>query len=159
MMLRKRFLISACLVGLDCKYNGKNNLNPKIRGLFVRSAGSIAACPEIMGGLPTPRPPAEICGGDGITALRKKAGIINAAGRDVTKECVRGSEAVLRLAKRSRIKDAILKSNSPCCGVGKIYDGTFTGVLKPGNGILAAMLIKSGVKVCSDKKFILENRV
>ena len=106
----------------------------------------LAVCPEIMGGLPTPRPPAEIC--------HKK--VINAAGRDVTKECMRGSAAILRLAKRYRIKKAILKSNSPCCGFGKVYDGTFADSLRPGNGILAAMLIRSGIKVCSDKELIIE---
>ena len=148
-----KFLISACLAGFNCKYNGKNNLNPKIRDLFDRGS-SLAVCPEVMGGLLTPRPPAEIIGGDGAAVLRKKAKVINAIGKDVTKECLRGSTAVVRLAKRYGVRKAILKSNSPCCGTDRIYDGTFTCSLKPGKGILAAALIKSGVKVCSDKNVI-----
>ena len=148
-----KFLISACLIGLDCKYNGKNNLNPKIRNFFALRRDYLMACPEIMGGLPTPRPPAEIEGGDGEAVLRKKAKVINAAGRDVTKECMRGATIIARLAKKYGIKQAVLKSNSPCCGVGKIYDGTFTGSLKSGNGLLTAALVKSGIKVYSEKKY------
>lgn len=137
-----KFLISACLVGRDCKYNGKNNINSKIRDLFKRG-GCLAVCPEVIGGLPVPRPPAEIVGSK----------VINAAGRNVAKECRRGTAAVLRLTKKYGISRAILKSNSPCCGVGKIYDGTFTGSLESGNGILAAALIRSGIKVCSERNF------
>ena len=154
-----KFLISSCLIGLNCKYNGKNNLNPKIRYFFALRRDYITACPEVMGGLPTPRPPAEIEGGDGEAVLRKKAKVINAAGRDVTEECVRGAAAVARLAKRYGIRQAIFKSNSPCCGVGEIYDGKFTGSLKAGNGILTAALIRCGIKVCSDKEFIIEKKV
>ena len=153
-----KFLISACLVRLDCKYDGKNNLNPKIQNFFAKGC-CLAACPEIIGGLSTPRPPAEIDGGDGLAVLRKKAKVTNAAGRDVTKECMRGTAIIVRLAKKYGIKQAVLKSNSPCCGVGKIYDGTFTGSLIPGNGLLAAALIKSGIKIYSEKKFIIENRI
>ena len=153
-----KFLVSACLAGVNCTYNAGNNLNPAIRNIFL-SGACLLVCPEVMGGLPSPRPPAEIDGGDGLAVLLKKAKMINAAGRDVTKECVRGAAKITRLARKYRIARAILKSNSPCCGPGKIYDGTFTGSLKSGNGILAAALINSGIKVCSEKKFIIEKRV
>ena len=147
-----KLLVSACLAGVNCTYNSKNNLNPAIRKLFL-SGDCLSVCPEVMGGLPVPRPPAEIdCGK-----------VINAAGRDVTRECMRGAAKIIRLAKRYEIRKAILKSNSPCCGVGKIYDGTFTGSLRSGNGVLAAMLIRAGIKVCSDKNYCknldIENKI
>ena len=135
-----KFLASACLAGINCTYNAGNNLDPAIRKLFL-SGECLSVCPEVMGGLPVPRPPAEICG----------ARVINAAGKDVTKECMRGTAIILRLAKRYRIRRAILKSNSPCCGKGRIYDGTFTGEVKKGNGILTSAVIRSGIKVYSEK--------
>ena len=155
---RFKFLVSACLAGINCTYNGKNNLDPAIKKIFI-SGDCLLVCPEVMGGLPIPRPPIELVGGDGRALLFKKAKAMNAGGADVTKECTRGAKLIVRLAKRYGVKQAILKSNSPCCGIGKIYDGTFTETLKSGNGILAAALVKSGIKVCSEKNLLLKTRL
>ena len=149
---RYKFLVSACLAGVDCTYNGKSNPQPAIKKLFM-AGDCMLVCPEIMGGLPVPRSRMEISGGDGLAVLRKKARVITADGRDVTEECVRGAKIIANLAKRYGIRQAILKSKSPCCGKGHIYDGTFSGTLKRGDGILTSALISSGVKVCSETSY------
>ena len=133
-------LVSACLVGLNTKYNGKNNLNDNILEL-VRSGKAIPLCPEQLGGLTTPRIPTEIKYIDG------KRYVLNKEGKDVTKEFERGAEEVLNFAKKMNIKKAILQSRSPSCGVGKIYDGTFSDNLISRNGILAQILIENGIEV------------
>ena len=143
-------LISACLAGVNCTYNAKNKLNPIVRDIFV-SGNCLLACPEMMGGLTTPRETAEIVGGDGSDVLRKKARVVTSRGRDVTKEYLKGVSITLRMAKRGGVKCAILKSKSPACGLGQIYDGTFKGALKRGDGIFASALIKRGIKVFSEK--------
>ena len=143
-------LISACLAGINCTYNANNRLNPAVRNIFL-SGNCLLVCPEVMGGLPTPRTPAEIVGGDGSDVLRKKARVITSCGKDVTREYLRGVSIALRLVKRYRVRNAILKANSPCCGTGQIYDGTFKRTLKKGDGIFASALIRRGVTVFSEK--------
>lgn len=139
-------LVSACLVGINCKYNGKNNYNEKILDL-VRSGKAIPLCPEQLGGLSTPRVPCEIKFIDG------KRYVFNKDGLDVTEMFNKGAEEVLVFVKKMNIKKAILKSKSPSCGVGKIYDGTFSNNLIDGNGILAEMLVSSGIEVISSEEF------
>lgn len=133
-------LVSACLVGLNCKYNGGNNYNEEIFDL-VKTGKAIPICPEQLGGLTTPRAPAEIKIIDG------KRRVINNKGIDVTEEFEKGAEEVLKLVKSLNITKAILKSRSPSCGAGKIYSGNFDGELIDGNGILADLLLKSGVEI------------
>ena len=145
-----KFLASACLAGINCTYNAKSNVIPAIRNSFL-NGDCLLVCPEVMGGLSTPREPAEIVGGDGWDVLCKKAKVVDRSGKDVTKKCVRGAAKALRLALRYKIKKAILKTRSPCCGIARIYDGTFTGALKKGDGILASALIRRGIKVLSEK--------
>lgn len=135
-------LVSACLVGLNTKYNGKNNYNQKIFEL-VKSGKAIPLCPEQLGGLTTPRIPTEIKYIDG------KRYVFNKEGKDVTKEFENGANEVLEFVKKMNIDKAILKSRSPSCGVGKIYDGNFTDKLIDGNGILTDLLIENGVEVIS----------
>ena len=137
-------LVSACLVGLNCKYNGSNNFNEKVLNL-VRDGKAILVCPEQLGGLTTPRLPSEIKVIDG-----KKYVFMN-NGNNVTKEYERGALEVLELAKKLGITKAILKSNSPSCGCGIIYDGTFTGNKIPGNGITTQLLINNGIEVITEK--------
>lgn len=139
-------LVSACLVGINCKYNGKNNYNEKILDL-VRSGKAIPLCPEQLGGLSTPRVPCE------IKFIAGKRYVFNKDGLDVTEMFNKGAEEVLVFVKKMNIKKAILKSKSPSCGVGKIYDGTFSNNLIDGNGILAEMLVSSGVEVISSEEF------
>ena len=131
-----RILVSACLLGLPCRYDGRSKPHPAIVKLSETKT-LIPFCPEIYGGLPTPRPPAEIQG--------KR--VMNAENMDVTAQYRKGAEEALRLCKMLGCEKAILKANSPSCGCGAIYDGTFTKTLVPGNGITAALLLKEGIKV------------
>lgn len=141
------YIISACLLGENCKYNGGNNLNEKVRAI-AKGCNYIAVCPEVAGGCPTPRAPAEIRDGR----------VYNIQGEDLTDEFREG--AALELAKARAIADrlgeeielAVLKSKSPSCGCGQIYDGTFTHTLVPGDGIFAQLLKKNGIKIISEEE-------
>lgn len=132
-------LISACLLGTDCKYNGGNNFDKNVSHLADKHT-VIPVCPEQLGGLLTPRPPAEI----------KCGRVINKTGVDVTNEFVLGAKKVLDIAKKYDCTIAVLKANSPSCGCGKIYDGSFSGTLVSGNGICAKMLIDNNIKVLTE---------
>lgn len=140
-------LVSACLTGLNCKYNGKNNYNEKIFDL-VKEGKAIPICPETLGGLTTPRTPSE------IKYINGERRVITKEGIDVTKEYERGAEEVLNLAKKLNVTRVILKDRSPACGKGEIYDGTFTGTLTTGNGILTDLLIKNNIEVISLEEYI-----
>ena len=132
-------LVSACLLGLDCRYDGKNCLNEDIL-LLKEKCNLIPICPEQMGGLPTPRVPSEIVNGR----------LINKEGNDVTEQYDKGKEIALQIAKINDCKFAILKQKSPSCGCGNIYDGTFSGKLISGNGNTTKYLIENGIKVYAD---------
>ena len=133
-------LVSGCLVGLNCKYNGTNNYNEKIDRL-LKEGKAIPVCPEQLGGLTTPRAPSE------IRIVGGKRCVFNSEGKDVTENFYRGASEVLELAKKLNIKTAILKSKSPTCGYGKIYNGNFEDQLIDGNGILTQMLLDNGIEV------------
>ena len=137
-------LISACLAGINCKYNGENNGNEKVMEL-IKNEKIILVCPEQLGGLKTPRIPAE------IKIINGDKRVITKDGIDVTLEYTRGANEVLDLAKRFNITKAILKSKSPSCGCGQIYDGNFSNNLIIGNGITADLLIKNGIEVITEK--------
>lgn len=132
-------LVSACLAGVPCRYNGENKLNKDVRQL-VKDGEAIFVCPEQLGGLTTPRLPAEIINGR----------VVDKAGKDVTMEFRKGAEIVLELARNYKCKKAILKARSPSCGKGEIYDGSFTGTLIEGNGITADVLLRNGIKVIDE---------
>lgn len=134
-----KILVSACLLGIDCKYNGKNNKNEKVIEL-LKDHDLIPVCPEIMGGLQTPRTPSEI----------HQDQVITKDGRNVTKQYQKGAEETLKIAKLYNCKNAILKEKSPSCGCGKIYDGTFTGTLIDGDGITAKLLKDHGIKITGE---------
>lgn len=140
-------LVSACLVGLNCKYSGKNNYNEKIFEL-VKEGKAIPICPETLGGLTTPRKPSE------IKYINGERRVINIDGVDVTEEYERGAKEVLELAKKLNVTKVILKDRSPACGKGKIYDGTFTGNLIDGNGVLTDLLIKNNIEVISLEEYL-----
>jgi len=118
---------------------------------MFRKGDIIPLCPEQLGGLPTPGEPQEIVGGTGEDVLRGKANVITASGRDVTKNFLRGAKETLRITKSLGVKEAVLKSCSPSCGCGKIYDGTFSGKLKDGNGVTAALLKEHGIRIKNEK--------
>ena len=143
-------LVSACLLGVNCRYDGKNNkisILPSLMDKFTL----IPVCPEQLGGMTTPRLPSEIIGGKASIVLEGKAKVKNSQGQDVTYNFVKGAQEALYIAKVFKCKRAILKSKSPSCGCGAIYDGTFSGKLINGNGICAEMLINDGIEVFTEK--------
>ena len=131
-----KVMVSACLTGENCKYNGGNNRNEKVLRLMEENE-VILVCPEMMGGLPAPRSPVEICDG---TAVAKN-------GRNVDREFRLGAAKCLEIAKQERPDLIVLQSRSPSCGVRQRYDGTFSGKLIPGAGVTAELLIKNGFRV------------
>lgn len=140
-------LVSACLFGMNCKYDGGNNLSEDIRAL-KDDYTLILVCPEQMGGLDTPRLPSEIQ----LEADGKTRRVIDKEGKDVTAEFVKGAELTLNIAKAHECKLAIMKENSPSCGVKQIYDGTFSGKLIDGSGITSQLLMDNGIRVISEKE-------
>lgn len=133
-------ICSACLLGIKCRYDGNSKTNKKAIELFKEQI-LIPVCPEQMGGLPTPREPAEQKGDKFITK----------SGKDVSKKFVKGAKETFKIAKQYNVKLAILKQRSPSCGFGQIYDGTFSGRIIKGNGITAALLNKNGIKIMSEE--------
>lgn len=133
-------LVSGCLAGINCKYNGGNNYNKDVFNL-VKEGKAIPICPEQLGGLCTPRMPSE------IKYVNGKKYVINKENIDVTESYERGAREVLALAKKLGITKAILQSRSPACGSGKIYNGNFEKKLIDGNGILAQLLIDNEIEV------------
>lgn len=134
-------IVSACLLGTACRYDGKSKVNTQVTDLLQKHT-LIPVCAEIFGGLSTPRPPAEIVGNR----------VINSEGRDVTENYVRGANEVLRLARLYDAKIAILKERSPSCGSGRVYDGSFTGTLTDGDGICARLLKENGITVLGESE-------
>ncbi len=135
-------LISACLLGLECRYDCSVKEYPKINQLLGKHT-LIAICPEQLGGRPTPRPPVEIRNNE----------VVDKEGNIYTDSFKKGANIVLRLAKINNINLAILKSNSPSCGYGKIYDGNFNKTLINGNGITAQLLSDNGITVKNEENF------
>lgn len=133
-----KVLVSACLLGENCKYSGGNNLDPRVAA-WLRKGGweAVPVCPEVLGGLPVPRTPAEIAGGL-VTAKD---------GRNVDGEFRRGAALALEIARREGAELAVLQPRSPSCGVREVYDGTFSGRKVPGMGVFARLLVENGVRV------------
>lgn len=138
------YLVSSCLAGVNCRYNGGNSENKVILEL-VKQGKAIAVCPEQLVGLPTPRSSCEI-----VVDESGNEKVISKEGQDFTKEFIEGAEKTLGIAKVIGIKKAILQSKSPSCGCGVIYDGTFSGKLIKGNGLAAEMLIKNDIGVYTE---------
>lgn len=135
-------LISACLLGINCRYSGKPLERKLIKKMLklIKGVTLIPVCPEQLGGLSTPREPAE------IRVVRGRKKVFTKSGKDVTENFVKGAQEALKIAKIFEINEVILKSKSPSCGVGEIHDGTFTGRTIKGDGIFAALLKKHGIK-------------
>ncbi len=129
-------MVSACLIGRNCKYSGGNNLNPSLMR-FLEGKEVIPVCPEVAGGLPTPRLPAELV--DGV--------VTRSDGVSVDREFRAGAQACLEVARRERPDMVILQSRSPSCGVNQIYDGTFSGSRMDGSGVFASLLRENGFSV------------
>ena len=144
-------LVSSCLLGFDCKYDGGSNENEKALELFERSA-MVPICPESLAELPVPRPPAEIRGGDGSDVLDGNAKVTDKHNRDLTNEFVDGAYQALQQARMHGANLAILKARSPSCGKGQIYTGEFNGELKEGDGVTAALLKRNGIQVYTEEE-------
>ena len=143
-------LCSACLLGINCRYDGIPKVNEKVSALLEREI-LIPVCPEQLGGQATPRPNSEIFGGDGLAVLCGQAQVIETSGADVTKYFIRGAQETLKLVNLYGVKEVILKARSPSCGSGQIYDGTFSKTLISGDGVTSALLKKYGVSVISEQ--------
>lgn len=146
-------LVSACLLGVACRFDGQSCPAPEINDLAVRGE-AIPFCPEVAGGLRTPRPPAEIeeaaSGLDGHAVLDGRTRVVRSDGLDVTAQFLKGARGALALAHQLGIRRAILKDNSPSCGAGRIHDGTFEGKVVPGDGVTAALLRRNKIRVTTD---------
>lgn len=136
------FLASSCLCGMSCRYDGRAAPHPLLVDLFRRGL-ALPVCPETLGGLPTPRPPAEIAGDR----------VMDRSGRDVTEAFTLGAARTLEIARSRGMTVAVLKERSPSCGVTAIYDGTFSGRLIPGCGVTAALLRANDIAVYSEETF------
>jgi len=145
-------VISSCLAGLATRYDGGDNFREEIASLLAQGKAALA-CPEQLGGLPTPRPPAEIVGGTGADVLDGNAKVLTNGGEDVTAEFIRGAEQTLRIARSVGAKYAVLKESSPSCGSDTIYDGTYTRTKRAGFGVTAALLRRHGIEVYSETTF------
>ena len=139
-------LVSACMLGVNCSFEGKNKLNPRVLQAFMEG-GLFPVCPEVLGGLSVPREPAEIVDGDGKDVLEGKVKVVTMDGKDITEQFVKGACGVLQIAQSVNAKEALLAEKSPSYGCGVIFDGAFTGRLIRGDGVTAALLKKNGVKV------------
>ena len=139
--MREKILISACLVGINCKFNGENNLLDKgILDEILKRYHLLFVCPEVFGGLNTPREPAEI----------KNGLVVTKSAKDVSENFKKGAEICLKIAKLNGCKKAILKARSPSCGSGQIYDGSFTKKLILGDGVAAKLLKENEILVFSE---------
>lgn len=142
-MKRRCILVSACLLGLPCRYDGTEKGHPDVISLLTRDDLTlIPVCPEQLGGLPTPRPPAE----------RHGDRVISRDGADVTEQYRRGAQQTLRLAQMYGCDCAVLKERSPSCGAGQIYDGSFSGMLTEGDGVTAELLRRHGIAVLGESR-------
>lgn len=139
--MKKKLLVSACLLGTPCRYDGKTKKNESVCALAERYE-LVPVCPEQAGGLPTPRTPSERLG----------TCVVMRDGRDVTEEYRRGAEYALAVFRREGCCAAVLKARSPACGCGAVYDGTFSGTLVPGDGVAAELLRANSVRVLTEEE-------
>ena len=139
--MKEKLLISACLLGRNCKYNGGNNYTPLAEELNTRY-DLVPVCPECLGGLPIPHEPSERVGDK----------VLSKSGADMTEAFRQGAEKALAIAVEAGIRRAVLKERSPSCGSGQIYDGTFTKTLTQGDGLTTQMLKKHGITVYGESQ-------
>jgi len=144
-------IISACLLGVRCAWSGDDKYKNERAIELSKVEPLIPVCPEQLGGLPTPRVPQEIQGGKGDDVLDNKCGVVNKDGEDVTREFIKGAEETLKIAWQLNIKEFIAKCESPSCGCGQIYDGTFSGKLIDGDGVTTALLRRNGIRIIPEE--------
>jgi uncharacterized protein YbbK (DUF523 family) len=144
-------LISACLLGIKCAWDGQDIYKSDKAIELSNSEMLMPVCPEQLGGLRTPRAPQEIQGGTGEDVLDGKCKVLNIDGKDVTQEFIAGAEETLKIVKLLHIEEFIGKSRSPSCGCGQIYDGTFSRTLIDGDGITTALLKRNGIRIITEE--------
>ncbi len=148
-------IVSACLAGIKCRWNGENDVNEKIKEMVERG-DAIAACSELLGGLTIPRKSAGIYDGLGEDVLNNKATVRTIDdGEDLTEHFLKGANEFLKIAKSKNIKEAVLRTPSPSCGCGKTWqlDDKFVNHVVDGDGVTAALLKKNGIKVYTEENF------
>ncbi len=149
----ERILISSCLLGEPVRYDGGHRfLDHPLVQKWLQEGRLVPVCPEVVGGLPVPRPPAEIVEGEGRDVIRGEGRVLNAHSKDVTANFIQGAWRTLHLAQLLGIRVAILKESSPACGTHSIYDGTFSGRKKAGEGVTAALLREHGIFVFNEQE-------
>ncbi|HDX9589674.1 TPA: DUF523 domain-containing protein [Bacillus pseudomycoides] len=148
-------VISACLAGIACRYDGNDNLVAKVQELLEKEE-TILICPEVLGGLPTPRMPAEIIGGNGDDVLDGRAKIIDRSGNDVTEIFIAGAYKALEQIKNLNPEYIILKERSPSCGSSVIYTGEFNGQKQDGYGVTTALFRRHSFIVISEEDFVTQ---
>jgi uncharacterized protein YbbK (DUF523 family) len=150
---RPALVVSACLLGIACNHEGRGSPRPIVAALEARYR-LIPVCPEVLGGLTTPRPAAELAGadGDGAAVLAGEAAVVNIAGEDVSSAYRRGARSAVAVALAAGATRAVLKARSPSCGASAVYDGSFSRQLVPGQGVTAAALRAAGVEVWSEEE-------
>ncbi|WP_199179906.1 DUF523 domain-containing protein [Chromobacterium sinusclupearum] len=153
MTIKPKLLISACLLGQPVRYDGQSKPMRDVDWTKIHDRfGLIPACPECLGGLPTPRPAAEITGGSGNDVLTQQASVQTGDGQDVSLAFITGAWQTLRLAQQGDCKLALLKANSPSCGNRQIYDGNFGKTLRDGQGVTASLLSQHGIRVWNEEE-------
>lgn len=146
--------VSGCLLGIRCAYDAR----PRFCGQLWRTAGgaAVGVCPEQLGGLSTPRPPAEITGGTGRDVLAGRAKVLNCRGEDCTGQYRRGAWETVKVARQLGIRRAVLRPRSPACGPSCHYDGSFSGRVIEGEGVAAAALRQAGLQVFAPGEFLTD---
>jgi uncharacterized protein YbbK (DUF523 family) len=145
-MKKPKAICSACLLGVECRYDGTSKPDSGMIRLFEKGR-ILQVCPEMLGGMGCPRDPCEITGGSGADVLEGSARVIDSSGKDVTKRMIAGAQQTLEICNANHVKKAYLTEKSPSCGVSNIHDGNFKGVLVAGEGVTAALLRKNGFKI------------
>ncbi|NMY90596.1 MULTISPECIES: DUF523 domain-containing protein [Pseudomonas] len=155
----EKILVSRCLLGHRVRYDGGAHGPFDLLGVWQSEGRIVPLCPEVAGGLPTPRPPAEIPGGQGGAVLDGRVAVVTVGGEDVTTAFVAGAEAALELITRHGIRLAVLKARSPSCGNLENYDGSFSGTRVAGEGVTAAALKRAGVAVFNETELVAAQRL
>lgn len=155
----EKILVSRCLLGHRVRYDGGAHGPFDLLGVWQSEGRIVPLCPEVAGGLSTPRPPAEIPGGQGGAVLDGRVAVVTVGGEDVTTAFVAGAEAALELIARHGIRLAVLKARSPSCGNLENYDGSFSGTRVAGEGVTAAALKRAGVAVFNETELVAAQRL
>ena len=148
----EKLLVSRCLLGHRVRYDGGAHGPYDLLQQWQAEGRIVPLCPEVAGGLPTPRAPAEIAGGQGGDVLEGRLPVLTDSGADVTAAFIGGAEAALRLVRQHDLRIAVLKARSPSCGNTHNYDGSFSGTLVAGEGVTAALLRRHGVRVFDESQ-------